>query len=200
MFRVWNAITSPNLPDKAWGWAEPAQEQTEMWFSPLKSPDLILIVPIHDFCCWGKWKSHPKSKNLRCSRVSPEGSWLWKLLLVWLPWSQGEQEGMFGGGSASQGFAECLICNTQALPGQAPPGFVGLASQPCSLCLGSCQVFHQDRTSHTPPWWLSRDLLAFPWVSKGGGRLWEKLDGERLSFPLLLLSRASWCRAFSRGF
>lgn len=89
---------------------------------------------------------------------------------------------------AQPSFAECLICNTQALPGQAPTElcWVGLPTLPSLPC--SCQVSHQDRTRHTPPWWLSRDLLAFPWVSKGGGRLWEKLDEGRLLFPLLLLS------------
>lgn len=42
------------LSDTACGWTETAQDQTEMWFSPLKSHELILFVPIYDFYCWGK--------------------------------------------------------------------------------------------------------------------------------------------------
>lgn len=150
-----------------------------MWFSPLKSPDLILIVPIHDFCCWGKQKSRPKSKNPRCSRVSPEASWLWKLLLVWLPWSQGEQEGMFGGGSVSQGSAKLRWVFNLQPSGFARAGtYQGLLDWPPNLALSALAlvkssiktglvILHPGGSAET--FW---PFLEFPKVEAGCEKSW----------------------------
>lgn len=103
-------------------------------------------------------------------------------------------------------FTECLICNTQALPGHASKR--ALLDGSLNLALSNAFVKSLIKTGLVmlQPGGSANieDLLAFPWVSEGVGTLWEKvpekLKGGRLSFPFLLLSRTIWSRAFVQGF
>lgn len=96
---------------------------------------------------------------------------------------------------AQPSFAECLICSAQALPGQALPSFVGLASQG-SLCLALVEPFiktglvtlHPGGSAET--FW---PFLGFPKVVRRAG--WRE-D----SIPTPAPQQGQLVEGFSQGF